>query len=180
MINKDIEKILITQEEIAKKVTEIAKKIDDTFNGEELIVVCVMKGSLIFTADLIREINCPVILDYMQVSSYGSGTASSRFISVKRDLEQNIEGKNVLIVEDIIDSGNTLFKLKELFDSKKAKKVAICTLLDKPSRRESQVNVDFIGFEIPDEFVVGYGLDYAQKYRSLPYIGILKPAVYEK
>ncbi len=180
MTNKDIERILISEEEIQAKVKEIGKKITESFNGEELIVVCIMKGSLVFCADLIRYIDCPVVLDYMQASSYGSGTASSRFINIKRDLEEDIKGRNVLIVEDIIDSGNTLFKLKELFDSKEAKKVEICTLLDKPSRRESFVKVDYTGFEIPDEFVVGYGLDFNQSYRNLPYVGILKSSVYEK
>lgn len=180
MIHPEIEKILISQEEIATKIKEIASQINQTFNQEEIIVVCIMKGSLVFTADLIREITCPVVLDYMQVSSYGSGTSSSKFINVKRDLEESVEGKNVLIIEDIIDSGNTLYKLKELFDSKNAKKVQICTLLDKPSRRESNVQVDYCGFQIPDEFVVGYGLDYNQRYRSLPYVGILKRSVYEK
>ena len=173
-MHKDIEKVLVTEREISKLTKRISTHIDKDLNGEPLLVIIILKGSTPFAMDLIKKLSMPVEIDFMQVSSYGKSTASSGFINLKKDIEQDITGKNVLIVEDIIDSGNTLFKIKTLFESRNAKSVRICTLLDKPSRRVVDVKVDYVGQEIPDEFVVGYGLDYDEKYRNLPYIGVYK------
>lgn len=178
-MHQDLEKILVSKEEIGKIVTDIAQKINNDLNGEPLLVVIILKGSTPFAMDLIRKLNMPVEIDFMQVSSYGESTESKGFINMKRDLEQDVTGKNLLIVEDIIDSGNTLYKIKTLFEHRNAKTVRICTMLDKPSRRVVDVAVDYVGKVIPDEFVVGYGLDYTEQYRNLPYIGILKRSVYE-
>ncbi len=180
MIHPDIERVLLTKEQIEQAVDKIAAQITEDFCGEELVIVCIMNGSLVFTADLMRKIGCPVVLDFMKASSYGAGTSSSGFIKVNRDIETNVEGKNVLIIEDIIDSGNTLYKIKHMFLERNVKNLKLVTLLDKPSRREADISVDYVGFQIPDEFVVGYGLDYDQKYRNLPYVGVLKRSVYEK
>lgn len=178
-MHKDVEKILLNEEKIAAAVSKIAVKINDDLNGEPLLAVIILKGSTPFAMDLIRKLDMPVEIDFMQVSSYGKSTVSNGFINVKKDIEQDISGKNVLIIEDIIDSGNTLFKIKKLFEHRNAKSVRICTMLDKPSRRVVDVKVDYVGEEIPDEFVVGYGLDYNEQYRNLPYIGVLKKCVYE-
>ena len=179
-MHKDVEKVLVTEKEISKLIKRITKQINKDLMGEPLLVIIILKGSTPFAMDLIKCLDMPVEIDFMQVSSYGKSTASSGFINLKKDIEQDITGKNVLIVEDIIDSGNTLFKIKTLFESRKAKSVRICTLLDKPSRRVVDVTVDYVGQEIPDEFVVGYGLDYDEKYRNLPYVGVLKKEVYTK
>lgn len=179
-MHKDVEKILVNEEKIKETVAEIGEKINNDLKDEPLLVIIILKGSTPFAMDLIRTLTMPVEIDFMQVSSYGKSTASDGFINVKRDLEQDVTGKNILIVEDIIDSGNTLNKLKTLFESRNAKSVRICTMLDKPSRRVVDVKVDYTGIEIPDEFVVGYGLDYDEQYRNLPYIGVLKRSVYEK
>lgn len=179
-MHQDVERILVTENEILEINKNIANKINSDLNGEPLLVIIILKGSTPFAMDLIKKLDMPVEIDFMQVSSYGKSTASSGFINLKKDIEQDITGKNVLIVEDIIDSGNTLFKIKTLFESRKAKSVRICTLLDKPSRRVVDVKVDYVGKEIPDEFVVGYGLDYDEKYRNLPYVGVLKREVYTK
>ena len=179
-MHKDVERILVSEQEIDAAVTEIADSINHDLNGEPLLVVIILKGSTPFAMDLIRKLTMPVEIDFMQVSSYGKSTSSNGFINVKKDLEQDVTGKNILIVEDIIDSGNTLHKIKTLFQSRNAKSVRICTMLDKPSRRVVDVKVDYVGKEIPDEFVIGYGLDYSEQYRNLPYIGILKRSVYEK
>lgn len=179
-MHQDIEKVLVTEDEISGLNKRIADRINADLNGEPLLVIIILKGSTPFAMDLIKKLDMPVEIDFMQVSSYGKSTASSGFINLKKDIEQDITNKNVLIVEDIIDSGNTLFKIKTLFEDRKAKSVRICTLLDKPSRRVVDVKVDYVGKEIPDEFVVGYGLDYDEKYRNLPYIGVLKKEVYTK
>lgn len=179
-MHKDVEKILVTEEQINSAVKRIADSVNRDLNGEPLLVVAILKGSTPFAMDLIKKLTMPVELDFMQVSSYGKSTSSSGFINLKKDLEQDITGKNVLIVEDIIDSGNTLFKIKKLLEHRDAKSVRICTMLDKPSRRVVDVSVDYVGYEIPDEFAVGYGLDYDELYRNLPYIGILKKSAYQK
>ncbi|MBE7016055.1 MAG: hypoxanthine phosphoribosyltransferase [Ruminococcaceae bacterium] len=179
-MHKDVESILVSEKEIEEIVLRIAGEINKNLNGEPLLVVVILKGSTPFAMDLIKKLDMPVEIDFMQVSSYGKTTESNGFINVKRDLEQDVTGKNVLIVEDIIDSGNTLYKIKALFQDRKAKTVQICTLLDKPSRRVVDVNVDYVGKEIPDEFAIGYGLDYCEHYRNLPYVGVLKRSVYEK
>lgn len=180
MITGDFEKILFTEEEINKCVTNIAEEIDRIYNGEPIYIICILKGSIMFTVDLMKRIKSPVFIDFMAASSYGSGTSSMGKLTLTKDLTVDIAGKNVLIVEDIIDSGFTLSKIKEMLESRGAKTVRIATLLSKPSRRVTDVPVDFMGFEIPDEFVVGYGLDYDEKYRNLPYIAILARHVYEK
>ena len=179
-LHPQAERILVSSEEIKEATTRLAKQINNDLNGEELLVIIILKGSMVFASDLIKELTMPVTIDFMRVSSYGSSTVSSGFIQIKQDLEQDITGKNVLIVEDIIDSGNTLFKLKELLMERNPKSVRICTLLDKPSRRVSDVKVDYDGIAIPDEFVVGYGLDYNETLRNLPYVAVLKKEVYEK
>ena len=179
-MHNDVEKILVDEEKISDAVNRIAENLNRDIGDESLLVIIILKGSTPFAMDLIRKLNMPVQLDFMQVSSYGKSTESAGFINIKRDIEQDISGKNILIVEDIIDSGNTLYKLKTLFESRNAKSVRICTMLDKPSRRVVDVAVDYVGYEIPDEFVVGYGLDYDENYRNLPYIGVLKREVYEK
>lgn len=179
-MHKDIERVLVSEESISMAVNRIAENLNSVLGGEPLLVIIILKGSTPFAMDLIRKLDMPVQLDFMQASSYGKSTESSGFINIKRDIEQDVTGKNILIVEDIIDSGNTLYKLKTLFESRNAKSVRICTMLDKPSRRVVDVKVDYVGYEIPDEFVVGYGLDYNEDYRNLPYIGVLKREVYEK
>lgn len=178
-MHKDVERILVSQEEINTIVSDIASRINTDLNDEPLLVVIILKGSTPFAMDLIKKLTMPVEIDFMQVSSYGKSTESGGFINMKRDLDQDVSGKNVLIVEDIIDSGNTLYKIKTLFESRNAKSVKICTMLDKPSRRVVDVNVDYVGKEIPDEFAIGYGLDYCEQYRNLPYVGVLKRSIYE-
>lgn len=178
MINDDIKSVMISEEEIEEIVKNLGEKISEDYAGKELLLVVILKGSLIFAADLMRHITVPVKLDFMQASSYGSGMETSGVINIKKDLENDAAGKHILIIEDIIDSGNTLAKLKHILKDRGPASVKICSLLSKPSRREMEVEVEYIGLDIPDEFVVGYGLDFDEKYRNLPYIGILKPKVY--
>ena len=164
----------LTEEELDKRIREMAAQISKDFDGEPITLICILKGSVFFTCDLAKRISNPVELDFMKVSSYGSGTSSSGRVKIEQDLDENIEGKNVLVVEDIIDSGRTLSYLLDILGRRNPKSLKLCTLLDKPDRRVVEVNVDYVGFEIPDEFVVGYGLDYDQKYRNLPYIGYIE------
>lgn len=164
---------LISEETLKTRVQEIAKEITEYYNGEEVKTICVLKGAVMFMVDLVKNLDLPVKFDFMAVSSYGNSTESSGNIQILKDLDDPIEGENILIVEDIIDSGRTLHYLIEYLNSKKPKSIKLCTLFDKPERREFEVNVDWTGFDIPDEFIVGYGLDYAQRYRNLPFIGIL-------
>ncbi|MFO7152717.1 MAG: hypoxanthine phosphoribosyltransferase [Bacillota bacterium] len=172
---EDIKEILITEEEIKKKLKELGEKITQDYRDkDDVLIVGVLKGAVLFIADLIRHIDLPVKLDFMAVSSYGASTESSGIVRILKDLDQDVEGKNILIVEDIIDSGLTLSYLYNMLKSRKPASIKICTLLDKPSRRKVRIPVDYLGFEIPDYFVVGYGLDYDEKYRNLPFIGILK------
>lgn len=175
-----IKEILYTDKDIAKRVKELGQQITQDFQGEELVVVAVLRGSILFVADLIRHIDLPVVLDTVAVSSYYNGTESSGKVKINKDLESSITGKNVLIVEDIADRGITLTFLIEMLQVRKAKSIRICTLLDKPSRRTEVVRLDYIGFVIEDNFVVGYGLDFAQKYRNYPHIGILKEEMYKE
>lgn len=177
-MHNDIKEILFTKQEIDMMVHKIASQINEDFAGEELIAVIILKGSLIFAADLIRCLTVNVKLDFMQASSYGNGTVSSGVINIKKDIDTDIKGKNVLIIEDIIDSGTTLNLLKKEIQDRGAKTVKIASLLSKPDRRIVDVEVEYIGTDIPDEFVVGYGLDMDEKYRQMDYIGILKPEVY--
>lgn len=173
-MNGNIERVLISEEDIQKKVIELADQITEDYRGEEILVVGVLKGAMIFTADLIRHISLPVRLDFMAVSSYGSATESSGVVRILRDLDESVEGKHVLLVEDIIDTGLTLKYLIKNLCSRKAASLKVCVLLDKPDRRLVDVKPDYCGFSIPDEFVVGYGLDYDENYRHLPYVGVLK------
>lgn len=167
-------KMLLTEEQVDEKIKELGEQISKDYEGESVHLICVLKGGVFFTCELAKRISTPVSLDFMSVSSYGNGTTSSGAVRIVKDLDEPLEGKNVLIVEDIIDSGNTLHYLIEILYKRNPKSIKVCTLLDKPDRRVADVNVDYVGFNIPDEFVVGYGLDYAQKYRNLPYIGIVE------
>ena len=175
-----VERVLVSEEDIQNAVKEIAKKINADYQNEPVLLLVILKGSLVFASDLMRHLNMPVSLDFMQASSYGNQTVSQGFINIKRDMETDVRGKNVIIVEDIIDSGNTLFKIKALLSERNAKSVRICTILDKPERRVADIDVDYQGIVIPDEFAVGYGLDYNEDYRHLPYIGVLKREIYIK
>ena len=183
MLNKDVEKVLISEEEIDKIVTDLAEQISRDYSGEDkrLVLLCILKGSIVFMGDLMKKLTVPVEIDCMRVSSYGAGTESSGSINIMLDLVRpDLPECDILIVEDIIDSGRTLSYLKGYLEHKGARSVKTCTLLDKPSRRTVEFTPDYTGVMIPDEFVIGYGLDYAEKYRALPYIGILKPEVYSK
>ena len=176
----DILKVLLSQQEIAEKVCEIGKQITKDYEGKNLLMVSVLKGSVVFMADLMRAVDTPVRIDFMSVSSYGSGTKTSGVVKIVKDLDMNLEGYDLLLVEDILDSGKTLFYLREILQKRNPASIRIATLLNKPARREADIVPDYSCFEVPDEFVVGYGLDYAEKYRNLPYIGVLKPEVYTK
>ncbi|SFG19065.1 hypoxanthine phosphoribosyltransferase [Lachnospiraceae bacterium C7] len=167
--------VLIPEEELNKRIAEIGEEITKKFKGESVYLVCILRGSIFYTTELAKRIKLPMTIDFMTVSSYGAATKSSGVINVKKDLESSVEGENVIIVEDIIDSGNTLSRLLHLFESRNPKTLTLTTLLDKPDRRVVEnVNVDYTGFVIPDKFVVGFGLDYDQRYRNLPYIGVIE------
>ncbi|MBQ7356103.1 MAG: hypoxanthine phosphoribosyltransferase [Clostridia bacterium] len=183
MIRNDIERVLITEQELDKTVTRLAEEITRDYGrpDKNLVLLCILKGSIIFMSDLMKKLTIPVEIDCMRVSSYGSGTRSAGNVKIVLDLDRpDIKNCDLLIIEDIIDSGNTLSYLTEYLKLKGARSVKTCSLLDKPSRREVDFTPDYVGLEIPDEFVVGYGLDYAERYRTLPYVGILKPSVYLK
>jgi len=179
LLHESIDRILVSETHLQETVFRLAEQINRDYGNEPILLAIILKGSLVFASDLMRHLTMPVTLDFMQVSSYGTGTASSGFINIKKDLSVDIEGMNVLIIEDIIDSGNTLNKLKKLLQERNPKSVRICTILDKPERRVTDVEVEYSGICIPDEFVVGYGLDYQELFRNLPYIGVLKRSVYE-
>ena len=174
----DVKQILYTEEELRQRVKELGCQITADYSGRQPLLVSVLRGSYIFMADLTRRINLDVTVDFMVVSSYGAGTVSSGQVEIKKDLSDAIEGKDLIIVEDILDSGNTLYYLIDVLKARKPASIRICTLMDKPERRTKPIKADYVGFTIPDAFVVGYGLDYAEKYRNLPYVGILKPSVY--
>lgn len=177
-LHEDVERVLIDTETLQDRIRELGQIITQTYAGEDLLLLSVLKGSFIFMADLIRSIQIPHEIDFMATSSYGKGTSSSGVVQIVMDLSQPIEGRNVLIVEDIIDSGYTLSYLRRILNERQPNSLRIMTLLDKPDRREVDIAVDWVGFSIPNEFVVGYGLDYGELYRNLPYIGVLKPSVY--
>jgi len=164
--------VLIEEEKVDKRIEELGKKISEEYAGKEVHLICILKGSIFFTCELAKRITVPVTLDFMSCSSYGAGK-SSGVVKLVKDLDEPLEGKNVIVIEDIIDSGRTLSYLLEILSARKPASLKLCTLLDKPDRRVMPVHVDYTGFEIPDEFVVGYGLDYDQRYRNLPYIGVL-------
>lgn len=176
----DLQSTLLTEEDLATKVKYLGQKISDDYEGKKLLIVVILKGGFIFAADLLRAISIPVEIDFMAVSSYGSGSKSSGVVKILKDLNQSIEGKHVLIIEDILDSGNTLSHLVKLLKTRNPADIKICAMLNKPDRREADIEVQYMGFDIPDEFVVGYGLDYDEKYRNLPYVAILKREIYEK
>ena len=169
-------KVLISEEEVDARIRELGEKISKEYEGKQINLICVLKGGVFFMCELAKRITVPVSMDFMCVGSYGDGTKSSGVVRLAKDLDESIENKEVLIVEDIIDSGNTLYYLMDVLRQRKPASLRLCTLLDKPDRRVKDVHVDWTGFEIPDEFVVGYGLDYAQKYRNLPYIGVVEVA----
>ena len=178
MLEKDIQEVLFSQQQLEERVDQIAQEITRDYAGKEIVLISVLRGSFVFMADLCRRIDLPCTIDFMSVSSYGSGTSSTGQVQITKDLSGDISGKHILVVEDILDSGNTLSYLLKLLEQRKPASIRLCTLLDKPERRVKPVEVHYSGFTIPDAFVVGYGLDYAEKYRNLPYIGILKPEVY--
>lgn len=179
MLN-DIEKVLLSEDELKQIVSRIGAQITEDYKGKRLVLVSVLKGSVVFMADLMREIKIPCTIDFMSVSSYGSGTKTSGVVKIIKDLDTDVvDGADLLIVEDILDSGVTLNYLMTVLSARKPNSIKICTLLDKPERRKAPIKADYIGDQIPDAFVVGYGLDYDEKYRNLPFVGALKPAVYE-
>lgn len=177
-MKEDVLRVLLSEDEIREKVRELDGKITADYKNSNLMLVTVLKGAVVFLADLMRQIDVPAEIDFMVVSSYGSGVKSSGVVKIVKDLDVPLAGKDILIVEDILDSGLTLSYIKELLESRGPRSIRIATLLDKPSRRKVDLQADYIGFSVPDEFVIGYGLDYDEKYRNLPYIGILKPEVY--
>ena len=179
MIEKDVLKVLISEDDLQTRIKELGKEITEDYKGKDIIVISVLKGSIMFMADLLRSIDTHVEIDFMVVSSYGSGVVSTGAVKMLKDIFLSIEGKDVLIVEDILDTGKTLHYIKEYLGARKPSSIKICTLLDKPERREADITADYVGFVVPDEFVIGYGLDFDERYRNLPYIGVLKPSVYQ-
>ena len=174
----DLEKVLLTREEIQKAVRELGRKITEDYAGKAPVMICILKGAVVFFADLAREIDLPVSTEFMSISSYGSSTKSSGVVRILKDLDRDISGQDVLVVEDIVDSGMTLHYLKGVLENRNAASISIVTLLDKPARRKVPLEVQYSCFNIPDAFVVGYGLDYDEKYRNLPDIGVLHPRIY--
>lgn len=174
-----MQEILFTREEVAARIREMAAQITRDYEGKAPAVIGILRGSFIFMADLVRELNLPLTLDFMSASSYGSGTVSSGLVDIKLDTSEPITGRDVLLVEDILDTGNTLSKLVAELKKRDPASIKLCVLLDKPDRRTQPIQADYVGFQIPDAFVVGCGLDYDQRYRQLPYIGVLKPEIYE-
>lgn len=177
---QDLDRILLTREEILAKVKEMAARIQKDYENKELVMIGILKGAIVFFSDLIREIDLPLNVEFMAISSYGRSTKSSGVVRILKDLDRDVTGQHVLVVEDIVDSGLTLSYLKEVLNTRNAASVEIVTLLDKPARRRVQLDVKYSCFNIPDAFVVGYGMDYDEKYRNLPDIGVLKPCIYEK
>ena len=179
-MNDDILRVLYSEEELEAKCAELGAQISKDYEGKNLLLVSVLKGAVVFMTDLMRHITVPCSIDFMVVSSYGNGVKTSGVVKIVKDLDADLAGKDLLIVEDILDTGMTLHYLKQLLQDRNPNSIRIATLLDKPERRRAAVCADYVGYQVPDEFVVGYGLDYDEKYRNLPYVGILKPEVYEK
>jgi hypoxanthine phosphoribosyltransferase len=179
-MHKDVERILYTEEELRRRVKELGAQITADYAGRRPILASVLRGSYIFMADLTRAIDLDVTVDFMAVSSYGAGTVSSGQVEIKKDLSDTIEGRDLIIVEDILDSGNTLYYLMDVLRARRPASIRICALMDKPERRTKPISADYVGFTIPDAFIVGYGLDYAERYRNLPYVGVLKQSVYSE
>ena len=179
-MHKDLAYVLLEEEAIQKRVEELGRQITRDYEGKELVLVGILKGAVVFFSDLIRHVEWPMSMDFMAISSYGNATKSAGVVRILKDLDKDIVGKHIIIVEDIVDSGLTLSFLKDNLVSRGAASLRICALLDKPERRKVDIKADYQGFTIPDAFVVGYGLDYAERYRNLPYIGVLKPEIYTK
>lgn len=179
-MNDDILRVLYSEEELEAKCAELGAQISKDYEGKNLLLVSVLKGAVVFMTDLMRHITVPCSIDFMVVSSYGNGVKTSGVVKIVKDLDADLAGKDLLIVEDILDTGMTLHYLKQLLQDRNPNSIRIATLLDKPERRRAAVRADYVGYQVPDEFVVGYGLDYDEKYRNLPYVGILKPEVYNK
>ena len=177
-MHNDIQSVLVSEETLQELVARLGEQIQKDYEGKDLVLISVLKGSIVFTADLMRAIHLPCSIDFMSVSSYGAGVKTSGVVKIIKDLDHPIEGRDVLVVEDILDSGVTLSYLLELLSQRKPASIRLCTLFDKPERRKTDVKADYVGMSVPDEFIVGYGLDYAEHYRNLPYVGILKPSVY--
>lgn len=179
-IHPDVSEILYTEEQLATVVRDLGARISEDYMGKNLFMVSVLKGSLIFMADLMRAVTVPCAIDFLSVSSYGTGTTTSGAVRILKDLDCPLEGKDLLIVEDILDSGVTLSYLLKALSARRPDSIRLCTLLDKPERRKVDIRPDYVGLQVPDAFIVGYGLDYAEHYRNLPYIGILKPEIYSR
>ena len=180
-MNRDIDHVLVSQQQLQDKISELGAQISRDYDGHDLLLVSILKGSVVFMADLMRAITIPCAIDFMVVSSYGgSNTTTTGLVKIVKDLDQDLSGKDVLIVEDILDTGVTLSHLMPMLQMRNPRSVRICSILSKPSRRKANIEPDYKGFDVPDEFVVGYGLDYDEKYRNLPYVGVLKPEVYTK
>ena len=179
-MHDDIKTVLVSEEQLKAKVAELGAQISRDYAGKNLVLVSILKGSVVFMADLMRAVSIPCNIDFMVVSSYGGSTTTSGLVKIIKDLDGDLSGKDVLIVEDILDTGVTLSNLVPMLKMRNPNSVKICTILDKPSRRKANIQPDYEGFQVPDEFVVGYGLDYDEKYRNLPYVGVLKPEIYTK
>ena len=178
-LDQDIQSVLVTREQLTQRVSELAAQITRDYAGKAPLMVGILRGSVIFMADLVRQIDLPITMDFMVVSSYGAGTVSSGLVNIKKDLEEDIRGRDVIIVEDILDTGNTLVKLTAELLRREPASLKLCVMLDKPSRRTTPIKADYVGFSIPDAYVVGFGLDFDQYYRQLPYVGVLNPEIYE-
>ena len=179
-MNDDIRAVLVSEQQLKDKVAQLGAQISQDYAGKDLVLVSILKGAVVFMADLMRAVTIPCSIDFMVVSSYGAGTTTTGLVKIIKDLDSDLSGKDVLIVEDILDTGVTLSNLVPMLKMRDPNSVRICAIMDKPSRRRADIQADYIGFQVPDEFVVGYGLDYDEKYRNLPYVGVLKPSVYEK
>lgn len=179
-MNDDIRAVLVSEQQLKDKVAQLGAQISQDYAGKDLVLVSILKGAVVFMADLMRAVTIPCSIDFMVVSSYGAGTTTTGLVKIIKDLDSELSGKDVLIVEDILDTGVTLSNLVPMLKMRNPNSVRICAILDKPSRRRADIQADYTGFQVPDEFVVGYGLDYDEKYRNLPYVGVLKPSVYEK
>ena len=179
-MNDDIRAVLVSEQQLKDKVAQLGAQISQDYAGKDLVLVSILKGAVVFMADLMRAVTIPCSIDFMVVSSYGAGTTTTGLVKIIKDLDSDLSGKDVLIVEDILDTGVTLSNLVPMLKMRDPNSVRICAILDKPSRRRADIQADYIGFQVPDDFVEGYGLDYAEKYRNLPYVGVLKPSVYEK
>lgn len=175
---EDVSEVLLTEEQIQQRVRELAEQISADYRGKDLLLVCILKGGVLFLTDLMRQLNIPHAIDFMAISSYGAGTESSGVVRILMDLNTSIEGKNVLIVEDIVDTGHTLDYILRNLSTRRPASLKVCALLNKPSRRQVDVPIHYVGFDIPNKFVIGYGLDFGEKYRNLPFVGVLKPEFY--